>query len=164
MSTEPINYEAVIADLEAKIAQLQSAVAAIRAIASIGGLSPANPQTPPPTPAGSIPSDAFLGMSITDATKKLLTIVRRRLNTPDVIKLLSQGGLPEPAYNTAYAVLRRRQLQVGDIININGEWGLKEWTPNYKVPTKRDEKKDVAKIEDAGEPTVLEVGEEKAAS
>ncbi len=138
--TDPINYEAVVADLEARIAQLQTALQAIRAIAGMGptgtiGASLAASSN------GSIPPDAFLGMSIPEATKKLLTIQRRRLSTPDIIKMLMQGGAPEPAYNTAYAVLRRRQLQVGDIVNINGEWGLKEWTPNYKpLQSKKVEK------------------------
>jgi len=154
MATEPINYEAVIAALEEKIAQLQNAVAAIKAVAGMGPLLSISPQGIV-SPSGTISSDAFLGMSIPEATKKLLGIVRKRLSTPDVIKMLVQGGAPEPAYNTAYAVLRRRQLQVGDIININGEWGLKEWTPNYKPPVKK-------KTDEAGEEVVDAVPESVA--
>ncbi|MGE0407383.1 MAG: hypothetical protein AB7O65_13890, partial [Candidatus Korobacteraceae bacterium] len=68
-------------------------------------------------------------------------------------------GAPEPAYNTAYAVLRRRQLQVGDIVNINGEWGLKEWTPNYKAPTKSTLFKRKNDQEDDGAPVESEEAE-----
>lgn len=135
MSTNPVDYEAVIADLEAKKAQLDSAIQAIRAVANLGSMGGIAVQTSAQN--GAIPSDAFLGMSIPEATKKLLALTRKRLGTPEVIKMLSQGGLPEPAYNTAYAVLRRRQQQVGDIININGDWGLREWTPGYNPPKKK---------------------------
>lgn len=38
MSTEPINYEAVIADLEAKRAHLDSMIAGLRAVAGMGSL------------------------------------------------------------------------------------------------------------------------------
>jgi hypothetical protein len=158
MSTNPIDWEAVIADLEAKKAQLDSVIQAIRGIANLGVLV----GTVPTTQNGSIPSDAFLGMSIPEATKKLLGIVRKRLGTPEIIRMLSQGGLPEPAYNTAYAVLRRRQQQVGDIVNINGDWGLKEWTPGYNPPKKKadkgDEQKDAGteKAEAVCEPPVME--------
>ena len=156
MSTNQIDYEAVIADLEAKKAQLDSAIQAIRAVANLGSLGSAAVQTP--TPNGTIPSDAFLGMSIPEATKKLLGIVRKRIGTPQIIELLAQGGLPAPAYNTAYAVLRRRQQQVGDIINISGDWGLKEWTPGYNPPKKKAEKTDAIgeKTDAAAEPPVME--------
>lgn len=162
MGTEPINYEAVIADLEARIAQLQSAVAAIRAIAGMGPVPIAASQVSPSS--NGIASDAFLGMSIPEATKKLLTITRKRLSTPDVIKMLVQGGAPEPAYNTAYAVLRRRQMQVGDILNINGEWGLRDWTPNYKPPTLKVSKKKAGDAaEEAAISQILDEGSDEAA-
>jgi hypothetical protein len=150
MSTNPIDWEAVIADLEAKKAQLDSAIQAIRGISNLGVLA----GTIPTAQNGTVPPDAFLGMSIPEATKKLLGIVRKRLATPDIVRMLSQGGLPEPAYNTAYAVLRRRQQQVGDIININGDWGLREWTPGYNPPKKKaaaadEPKEDIAALNDA---------------
>jgi hypothetical protein len=67
MSTEPINYEAVIADLEAKKAHLESMIAGLRAVAGMGSLG-----TPPsggpggtqPSFDGKIASDAFFGKSI----------------------------------------------------------------------------------------------------
>jgi hypothetical protein len=145
MSYNPIDWDAVIAELEAKKAQLDSAIQSIRAVANMGVM--VGVAAPPQN--GSIPSDAFLGMSIPEATKKLLTMVRKRVGTPEIIKMLAQGGLPEPAYNTAYAVLRRRQQQVGDIININGDWGLKEWTPGYNPPKKKADKGDEAKEAEA---------------
>lgn len=133
MAAEGINYQVVLEDLKAKRAQLDAAIAAIEAILGIG---PMGAPAPGQAGAAGITHDAFFSMSIPDATKKLLTMLNRRISTPDIQKYLKQGGLPEPAYNTLYAVLRRRQNQIGDIININGEWGLKQWAPNYKPPTK----------------------------
>jgi hypothetical protein len=153
MGSDPINYEAVLADIDAKIAQLEAAKQAIRLVAGMGPSNGAAPQPGLQTSATTISHDTFLGMSIPEATKKLLAMTRRRLSTPEVIKSLVQGGVPEPAYNTAYAVLSRRQKHVGDIININGEWGLKEWSPNYKPPVRQSTAKKTEKGED--EPVVL---------
>ena len=47
MGTQPIDYEAVIADLEAKIEHLQATLAGIKAVAGMGGLGTApTPGTP----------------------------------------------------------------------------------------------------------------------
>jgi len=140
MAAEGVNYQAVLEDLKARRAQLDAAIAAIEAIAGMGtsGAGATSAQSG----ASAISHDTFFSMSIPDATKKLLTLVKKRLSTPDVIKYLAQGGLPEPAYNTLYAVLRRRQNQVGDIVNINGEWALKEWYPNWKPPVKSGKKQE----------------------
>ncbi|HLJ85753.1 MAG TPA: hypothetical protein VKZ53_02965 [Candidatus Angelobacter sp.] len=142
-TNEGINYEAVLADLEARRDQLEAAIAAIRAVAGMGPVGSAasgGTQINMPT----ISHDTFFGMSIPEATKKLLGILKRRLSTPEAIKYLTQGGVPEPAYNTAYAVLRRRQNQIGDIVNVNGEWSLKEWVPGYR-PSTRTKKSDADK-------------------
>ncbi len=156
------NYQAVLDDLKARRAQLDSAIAAIEAIM---GLASTSTTTSAPS-SGALAPDAFFSMSIPDATKKLLTMMKRRLSTNDIMRYLKQGGLPEPAYNTLYAVLRRRQSQVGDIINVNGEWGLKEWTPNWKPPVKKatdkpeTEKTDADNSQDAAEAVLEEQKEE----
>lgn len=142
MSTEPINYEAVIADLEAKIAHLQATLAGIKVVAGMSGLGIA----PPPGGSGGNPMgnggkiapDAFLGKSIPDAAKIHLSNVRRKLSTQELMDALEAGGLPGSKYNTVYAVLSRRENKVGDIVNIKGDWALADWYPNY---TKKSSKK-----------------------
>jgi hypothetical protein len=134
--SEPINYDAVLADIEARIAQLQATADGIRAIIAMGG------GTPTSGPRGKIPHDAFLQMSIPEATKKYLGMSRKKQNTQAIIDALEQGGLPRGAYNTVYAVLRRREKQVGDIINMQGDWALPEWYPNYKKKASAEEGKD----------------------
>jgi hypothetical protein len=123
---EPINYEAVLADIEERIAKLQATAEGIREIMSIAGSSPSG------GPGGKIPHDAFLKMTIPDATKKYLTMARQKKDTQTIMDALESGGLPRSQYQTVYAVLRRREKQVGDIINMNGDWALSEWYPNYR--------------------------------
>ncbi|MGD0346184.1 MAG: hypothetical protein ABSA85_05470 [Terracidiphilus sp.] len=140
MSTEPINYEAVIEDLEAKKAQLDATITMLRALSGLGTLG----ITPPNGPSGGgnggtkIASDAFFGKSIPEAAVIHLGNVRKKLSTQALMDALEAGGLPKSKYNTVYAILRRRESQVGDLINMQGEWGLAAWYPNHvkKVPKK----------------------------
>jgi hypothetical protein len=131
MSDQPINYEAVLADLKARRAQLDSAISAIEGITGQTGTIPAGPGGGGYS-GGSPAHDAFLGMSIPEAAKKHLTAVRKPLSTQEVITALTAGGLPESKYSTVYAILRRRESQVGDVVNMKGDWGLAEWYPNYR--------------------------------
>jgi hypothetical protein len=161
MSTEPVNYEAVIADLEAKKAQIESAIQAIRLIAGMGTSAGSLGASPSSNSIQSLASDAFLGMTITDATKKLLGMTKKKLSTQDVMKYLEQGGLPPIAYNTAYGVLRRRQNQVGDILNVGGEWALKEWYPNFKPKQRAVKETEDSEVADATEEAVEAVEAEE---
>ena len=140
MSTEPINYEAVIADLEAKKAHLETMIAGLRAVSGLGnlGVPPSGgPGGMTPT-SGKIAPDAFFGKSIPEAAVIHLGNVRKKLSTQELIDAMEAVGLPKSKYNTVYAILRRRESQVGDIVNMQGEWGLASWFPNHvkKVPKK----------------------------
>jgi hypothetical protein len=132
MSDQPINYEAVLADLENRKSQLEAAIAGIRLIMGQPGTNPSGPAGGGGY-SGSTPAhDAFIGMSIPEAAKKHLTTVRKKLSTQELMTAMEAGGLPPSKYNTVYAILRRRENQVGDIINMKGDWGLAEWYPNYR--------------------------------
>jgi hypothetical protein len=137
MSTESINYEAVIEDLEAKKAQLDATITMLRALSGLGTLG----ITPPSSPSGAgnggtrIASDAFFGKSIPDAAVIHLGNVRKKLSTQALMDAMEAGGLPKSKYNTVYAILRRRESQVGDIVNMQGEWGLASWYPNHVKKT-----------------------------
>src|SRR5208337_3839843 len=67
--SEPINYEAVLADIDARIAKLQSTREGIVDLMSAAGITPTGGG-----PSGKIAHDAFLKMSIPDATKKFLSM------------------------------------------------------------------------------------------
>ena len=49
------------------------------------------------------------------------------------------------------AILARRQRQVGDIINMQGDWALKEWYPNYRPPVKDAKSNDAKDVKDGKE-------------
>lgn len=132
------NPEAILADLLRRRAELNTAIKTICMIYSLPVPSDADlPTGGPPSGGGGgggIAADAYLGMSIPDATKKHLMTVRKKLSTQDIIEALVAGGLPRSSYQTAYGVLRRRELQVGDVVNYKGDWGLQEWFPGYRKP------------------------------
>jgi hypothetical protein len=128
MSTEhgPVDWVAALAEIEAEIAKLQTTAEFIRQRIERGGGS----VTPGGGPRGGIRPDTFLKMSIPDATKTLLEMKREKQSTQDIIDALEKGGLPRSKYNTVYSILARRANQVGDIINMKGDWALAEWYPN----------------------------------
>jgi hypothetical protein len=139
MSTEPINYEAVIADLEAKKEQLETTINMLRALSGLGtlGITP-SPSGGGVSGGGKIASDAFFGKSIPEAAAIHLGNVRKKLSTQALMEAMEAGGLPKSKYNTVYAILRRRESQVGDLINMQGEWGLAAWYPNHTKKAKKD--------------------------
>jgi hypothetical protein len=133
MGSEQVNYAAVLADLEARKAQIEAAIAAIKMISAQGGISPDGGGSTSVSPS------AFLGMTIPDATKKYLSSTKQKKSTQEIIDALTAGGLPKSKYTTVYAILARRQKQAGDIVNIKGDWGLAEWYPNHRFKASREE-------------------------
>jgi hypothetical protein len=132
MSDQPINYEAVLADLEARRSQLDATIAGIKSLLGQSISGPGGPSGGGGYSGASPAHDAFIGMSMPEAAKKHLSAVRKKLSTQELMTALEAGGLPPSKYNTVYAILRRRENQVGDIINMKGDWGLAEWYPNYR--------------------------------
>lgn len=139
--------EVALADLEARKAKIDAMIANIRELQTQGS------QTPSPGGSGGVRPGAFLKMSIPDATKQHLENTRQKQSTQEVMDALEKGGLPRAKYNTVYSILARRAKQVGDIINMQGDWALKEWYPNYR-PAAKDAKggNGTDKKEDAKEP------------
>ncbi len=133
MSTETTGdwMEAALADLESRKAKIEAMIANIRELMAQGGMSAPRPSGP-----GGIAPGTFHKMTIPDATKKYLETVQQKQSTQEVIDALEKGGLPRGKYNTVYSILSRRQKQVGDIINMQGDWALKEWYPNYRPSAK----------------------------
>jgi len=139
MSDQSINYEAVLADLENRKAQIEAAIAGIRLVMGQPGTAPSGPGGGGGYSGATPAHDAFIGMSIPDAAKKHLTAVRKKLSTQDLMTAMEAGGLPSSKYSTVYAILRRREKQIGDIINMKGDWALQEWYPNYRKKSSSSE-------------------------
>jgi hypothetical protein len=130
MSTTPINYAAVLADLEAKRMQLDSAIASIKVLIAQTGVMAATAR-PLPRIAGlsQVPSRAFVGLSISAAVRQLLEMMQRRLTIREIMQGLQAGGLKPTKYRNVYAILRQRESDKADVINVDAKWGLAEWNP-----------------------------------
>jgi hypothetical protein len=159
MSTEAINYEAVIADLEAKKAQLDTTITMLRALGGLGTIGAPTPTGGGSTPGRAFSSDAFFGKSIPDAAVTILQSERRKMSTQALMDTMEKGGLPSSKYNTVYSILRRRESVVGDLINMQGEWGLSAWYPNH---VKKAPKKAVGSVEGVSEETDAADAEEES--
>lgn len=127
-----IDYNAVLADLKAQRDKIDAAIAGIetllgaRAISGQSNTSSGNDLGP----------GAFLGMSIVEATAKLLRARRQQQRTEDIVKALQDGGIAfaskEPI-NTVGSVLNRDWNSGGDIVRVSrGVWGLAEWHPRLR--------------------------------
>jgi HB1, ASXL, restriction endonuclease HTH domain len=83
---------------------------------------------------------AYLGMSIADATRKLLESKKRAMGTSGIVAAITAGGLAMASadpINTVSTVLGRRSEKVGDIVRLErGKWGLKggEAKPSTRAP------------------------------
>jgi hypothetical protein len=136
-----VNYKAVLVDLEARKAQIESAIAAVRSILTSGVGDVGGGDVTDVSSAEDIPRGTFLRLSIADATKKFLDMVKTKQSVPQITQALERGGLPPAKNNTVYAVLRRREAVNGDIIRIGDEWALAEWYPNNPNLRKRTPEK-----------------------
>jgi hypothetical protein len=128
---DPINYQAVLADLEAKRAQLDSAIAAIRAIMGPAGAL-VRAAVPHIADLSHVPPDAFAGLSISAGTHRLLQMMQRKLSMREIMQGLRAGGLNPTRYRNVYSILRQREADKADIVNEKGVWGLAEWTPERR--------------------------------
>jgi hypothetical protein len=125
-----INYAAVLADLEAKRAELDAAIAAIKAIIRQTGAMAATAAPVPRIAALSqVPPKAFAGLSTSAAARRLLEMMQRRLTMKEIMQGLQAGGLKPNKYRNVYAILRQREAYKADVINVNAKWGLAEWNP-----------------------------------
>jgi hypothetical protein len=126
----PINYAAVLADLEAKRAQLDSAIAAIKVLMEQTGIMAAT-AVPLPRIAGlsEVPPQAFVGLSVSNAVRRLLEMMQRRMTIREIMQGLQAGGLKPSKYRNVYAILRQRESDKFDIIKVDKKWGLAEWNP-----------------------------------
>jgi len=130
MAMETVDYAAFLADLEAKRAALDNAIAAVRQLLNLG------------TEQGSaapglqkrdqvIRFDSFFQMTVPDAIRKFLTITTQPQTLSEITKSLEEGGLKTTSKNLMGIVgpTLSRMKKAGDVLPIQGKWGLAEWYP-----------------------------------
>jgi hypothetical protein len=130
MLDSPINYAAVLADLEAKRTQLDSAIAAIKVILEqTGAMAATAPLVPRIASLSQVPPQAFVGLSVSNAVRNLLEMMQRRMSVREIMQGLEAGGLKPSKYRNVYAIMRQRESDKCDIIKVDAKWGLAEWNP-----------------------------------
>lgn len=138
----PNPYDAVLADLRAQKERIDTTIALLESLRTGGASAPvarSSAAQPQPKETGKdMGPGAFLGMNIPDATKKLLEMNRRPMQTTEIVRELERGGLMLTSIdkvNTVGSTLLRRFYTLGDIVRVNrGVWGLQEWYPGRKFP------------------------------
>jgi DNA-directed RNA polymerase delta subunit len=163
-----VDYDAVLADLQAKRDQIDAAIAAINLIR--GGVASATSPSAAMSQRG-IPANAFFTMGIGEAARKYLEMVKGKQTVGQITKALEQGGMPPLKVNTVYAALRRREAINKDIIRLGEEWGLREWFSNVSIPKQRlakppkqkvaTKEKATAKVKEATASTKAQAGATK---
>jgi hypothetical protein len=108
-----------------------------------GAALPAASATPPVHNSASEGPGAFLGMTVADATVKLLGIRRKPLSNNEIHEAIIAGGVVMKSVsplNTIGTILRRRQEEVEDIVRVGKTWGLAAWYHNASRFSRRGKK------------------------
>jgi len=135
--SDPIDWEAGLSDLRARRDRLNVAIAVIEQ--EVLGRAACDPESaqPPAVPNGlpsrepgktpSIPSDAFFSLSVPEAAKKYLSIVKRPAGAKEIEQAVRQGGFQTVAKNF-YANLYTSLVRSKDtFVKVGKKWGLVEW-------------------------------------
>jgi ribosomal protein S25 len=176
MSTQPLDYAAIIADLEAKKAAIEATISSLRSAMALGtlgagqggdvsggGASPtfANPYS---MSGGEVPAGAFLGKSIPEAARVYLEIVKKKQTSREIAEALLKGGIESTSNNfisIVHAILdRARKSPNASIVKLGTQWGLAGWYPKgilnnvaAAMPPKKKGKKTKKNVKAAAKPS-----------
>jgi hypothetical protein len=136
-----LDYGAFLADLEAKRAALDQAIASLKAVMAAGsteGMSAVNlgaTLVNPVMHGGEVPAGAFHGMRIPAAAKLYLSIVNKKQTTKEIADGLREGGM-ETAGKDFDIIVGSALYRItkgaanGEIVRLKGGyWGLAAWWP-----------------------------------
>jgi hypothetical protein len=162
MSTQPFDYAAIVADLEAKKNAIEATIASLRSAMGLGALGQAGELASIPGAApsmslhnGEIPNGAFLGKSIPEAAKLYLEILKKKQTSREIADALLKGGMESTSknfYGIVHAVLdRARKSPNSALVKLGTHWGLAGWYPkgiisNATTPPSKKGKKRVRKV------------------
>jgi hypothetical protein len=130
--SEPVDYQAVLADLKQRRTSLDHAIAVLEALVGGGETGTLAPPISVPTGAPSVPRsikpDTFYSLNILEATKKYLAMAREAQSTELIADALRTGGLT--AKTESVAAILQRAINAGDTElrrPRRGMWGLAGW-------------------------------------
>jgi hypothetical protein len=134
MATE-IDYSAVLSDLEAKRAAIDSAIAGVRQMLNLGAeqgvggaTSGTSERREQPT---SVRFDSFFRMPMSASIVKFLEIAKVPQSVSEVTAALLAGGFKTTSKNLMPIVGSNlsRLKAAGETVNVEGKWGLASWYP-----------------------------------
>jgi hypothetical protein len=120
-------FDAAVAEVQAKIEELRTTLMTLLRLqaehgGSLGSTTPRGTDT-------EISHDTFFNMTIGEAAKKYLSMVKTTKSTADIAEGLERGGLKHSSKDfatTVRSILGPRE----DFTRVpNGDWGLTEWYP-----------------------------------
>jgi len=133
-------YDPAVAEVHAKLEELKTTLATLlRLQAEYGG----SPAIAPSNRGGDseISHDSFFNMTIGDAAKKYLGMVKVTKSTADIAQALEQGGLKHSSKDfptTVRSILGPRE----DFTRVpNGDWGLTEWYGRKKLKAEKSKRR-----------------------
>lgn len=135
-----LDYKAVLDDLRERRQKIDMAIDAIEDIMGhTSGESPVEGRRSAPTGgSGEIRSDAFFQMTLGDAVKKYLGIIKRPRKAAQIAKALEDGGVMSQAKNfyANVSTALRRLKEAGDVVQIpdTKEWAMARWYPTRPKP------------------------------
>lgn len=129
-SPSPSPYDPAIESLENQIRHLQSLLESLKALRLGSDGSPLAFSPPGSREAESeVRHDTFFAMTIADAAKKYLSMMKATKSTAVIAEALERGGLKHSSKSfptTLRSVLGPRE----EFTRVpNGDWGLSEWYP-----------------------------------
>ena len=137
-----VDYAPVIADLEAKRAEIDTMIASLK---KMQGLAPSG------TGGGAtgrgeaeVRDDSFFNLNIPEASKKYLGMMKKPQSTPEITDALLRGGMttlkPDSFANTVGSVLNRMDRNDAGVVKVGrAKWGLAEWYPGRKKGKKQND-------------------------
>jgi len=141
MAENVMDYQTMLADMEAKKIVLEQAIASLRAAIAAGALGAISSDlsvgsgviAPMPGPfGGDIPKGAFFGKTIAEAILAYLAAVRKKCTTIEIAQGLKKGGI-ESTSKTFNIVVRNTLHQLknvkGKVLLFDDGWALAEWYP-----------------------------------
>jgi len=166
MADNVADYQTLLADMEAKKAVLEQAIASLRAAIALGTLGPSGDLPPGSGPiapmpgtgsSGDIPKGAFFRKTLPESITLYLAAVRKRCPTNEIIQGLKKGGIVSTSktFDIVVGNTLRRLKSDGKLLPFDDGWGLPEWVPeglrsrmeqqNKVQPKKRGAKKKTTK-------------------
>lgn len=120
-------YDSAIEDLKAKRDAIDSMITQLEQLKTLNvSFSFVGLPVSPIQTSTEITEDSFFNLSIADAAKKYLSMVRTPKTTKEIYHALVKGGA-ETTESSLYVLISREGRKGKDIVKVNKKWGLSEW-------------------------------------